>query len=276
MAQPQCYYHPEKRGTASCPNCSQRICDQCRLQGNSLRCGTCQSHFQKGGEDPAKRQRVQCANHAGVPTDTRCQTCKKPYCAACLNGQNKCFNCALAAPKETGGGSRGGARGGARSGKPGAKGAAGKKGAKTGKLQAKGTGPLAAITQGGLPLPLIGGVVAGVLVVGLAAMLLLKPAKPPKPYKVTGPMSVAIVGPSASKPLRGPQVIQLKVASPNDLDRVELTVDGKYWDKLKKPPFESDWPTSLLNDGNHTIVAKAVYKDKRAVSAKRVVRTRNR
>ena len=62
----------------------------------------------------------------------------------------------------------------------------------------------------------------------------------------------------------------------NDVERVELTVDGKYWDKLKKPPFESDWPTSLLTDGNHTIVAKAVYKDKRAVSAKRVVRTRNR
>jgi Bacterial Ig domain len=273
MAQPQCYYHPDKRGTASCPTCNQRICDRCRLQGNSLRCGTCQSNFQKGGEDPGgKRERVQCANHAGVPTDTRCVTCRKPYCAACLNGASKCFNCALAAPKPA-----------ASPGKRG-KGAATKKDGKgTGKLAAKGAGK--AKGKPNLPWPAIrsrgahfvyGGVLAGLLVAGLVAMLLLKPGKPPKPYKVTGPMKVAIVGPSDTRPLSGPQVIKLQVASPNEIERVELTVDGKYWDKLKQPPFQSDWPTSLLTNGKHTIVAKAVYKDKRAVSAKRVVRTLNR
>ena len=259
MAQVQCYYHPDKRGTASCPNCNQRICDRCRLQGNSLRCGHCQSVFQKGGEDAGKRARVQCANHTGVPTDTRCQTCRKPFCAACLNGASKCFNCALAQPKEPG---------------P-AKGGPKKKGAPTGKLQAKGTGKLKAKPKGGPNLPLIGGAVAGVVVAGLAAMLLLKPAPPPKPYQVSGPMKVAIVAPSADAPLRGPQVIKLQVASVKDIERVEITVDGQYWDKLKAPPFESDWPTSLLKNGSHTIEAKAVYKNKKAVTAKRVVRTRN-
>lgn len=260
MAQPQCYYHPEKRGTASCPTCNQRICDNCRLRGNSLRCGTCQSHFQKGGEDPAKRPRVQCANHNGVPTDTKCVTCRKPYCAACLNGANKCFNCALAQPKEAAP-KKGGPR---------------RKGAPTGKLAAKGTGKLkAAPKKAGTPWFAVGGGLTIALLIGLIVMVLLKPAKPPKPYKVTGPMKVAIVAPAAQAPLRGPQVIKLQVASPKEIERVEITVDGKYWDKLKKPPFESDWPTSLLKNGNHTIVAKAVYKDKRAVTAKRVVRTRN-
>ncbi|MOA58290.1 hypothetical protein D3C78_1826630 [compost metagenome] len=88
-------------------------------------------------------------------------------------------------------------------------------------------------------------------------------------------MKVAIVAPSANQPLRGPQVIKLQVATAKDLERVEITVDGKYWDKLKAPPFESDWPTSLLKNGPHTIEAKAIYKNKKAVTDKRVVRTRN-
>lgn len=256
MAQPQCYYHPEKRGTASCPTCNQRICDNCRLRGNTLRCGTCQSNFQKGGEDPSKRPRVQCTNHTGVPTDTKCVTCRKPYCAACLNGANKCFNCALAQPKEEAPKRR--------------------KGAPPGKPPARGAGkPRGPARKQEPPWIAIGSGLAVALAIGLVVVLLMKPSKPPAPYKVTGPMKVAIVAPATTGSLRGPQVIKLQVASPGELTHVEITVDGKYWDKIKKPPFQSDWPTSLLKNGNHTIVAKAVYKDKRAVSAKRVVRTRN-
>lgn len=261
----QCTYHPDKKGTASCPTCSQPICDRCRLQGNSLRCGTCQSNYQKGGDQPGgKPHRVQCTNHQGVPCDQRCVSCRKPFCAACLNGQSKCFNCALAQP----------AAAPTRGGRPGAGPA--KKGT-TGKLQAKGTGKLKkAPPKKDPPWALIGGGAAGVLVVvGLAAMLMAKP-KPVKPYVVKGPMQVAIVAPATGRAVSGPQVIKLKVASAKDIERVELTVDGKYWDKLKAPPFESDWPTSLLANGNHTIVAKAIYKNKKSVLTKRVVRTLNR
>jgi hypothetical protein len=262
----QCTYHPEKKGTATCPTCSQPICDMCRLQGNSLRCGTCQSNYQKGGEQPGgKRDRVQCHNHQGVPTDQRCVTCRKPYCAACLNGASKCFNCALAEPVAA-----------PRNSRPASKGAPAKKGT-TGKQPAKGTGKLKkgkGKAKADVPWPVIGGVAGLVLAVGLAAML-MKP-KPVKPYVVKGPMKVAIVAPAAGRSLSGPQVIKLKVTSPGDIEKVELTVDGKYWDKLKAPPFQSDWPTSLLPNGSHTIAAKAIYKNKKSVSDKRVVRTFNR
>jgi hypothetical protein len=261
----QCTYHPDKKGTAQCPTCTQPICDRCRLQGNSLRCGTCQSNFQKGGNEPGKPQRVQCTNHQGVPCDQRCVTCRKPYCAACLNGQSKCFNCALAAP----------APAPAKGPRP-SSGAPPRKGT-TGKLQPKGTGKLKKKgAKQDLPWPLIGGA-AGVVVVGLIVVgaVMMKP-KPTKPYVVKGPMQVAITAPATGRAVSGPQVIKLKVASSADIERVELTVDGKYWDKIKAPPFQSDWPTSLLANGNHTIVAKAIYKNKKSVQAKRVVRTLNR
>jgi hypothetical protein len=71
-------------------------------------------------------------------------------------------------------------------------------------------------------------------------------------------------------------VITLKVASEDDLEKVEVTVDGKYWARLKEPPFQTDWPTSLIRNGRHTLVATAYYKNKKKTTDKRVVTTRNR
>jgi hypothetical protein len=245
-----CAYHPDKRGTGTCPECKEHICDRCRLNGTSARCGTCQTKISKGTED-----RSRCDNHKDIPTDTKCGGCRKFFCAACLNGQRKCFNCAMkpVAPppdprqrRSRGTGSLKGAT-------------------KTGKL--KKPAPVARE----FPVKIVAGVGAVVLMVGLGfgAMTLLKKPEPQAAY--SGPAQVAILAPGAG-PIRGGTFIKLRVASPKDVDRVEVTIDGKYWERFKKPPFNTHWPTSLFKNGDHTIQAKVIYRGgaKQAVAKKRV------
>lgn len=248
----KCYYHPEKRSSATCPTCSQPICDRCRLNGTSQRCASCQTLHNKGGNPQGASRTPRCGNHKDIPTELRCGGCRKPYCPACLNGQNRCFNCAMSRPSATTT---------KESPKP-------LKGGGTGKLKGGGR------RKPSLSLAPLGAGVALVLVF-TAGLFGLSHHKKKGAEPVHGPLGVAIVAPHAHAVLSGPQVITLKLASPQELDRVELTVDGKYWDKLKAPPFSSDWPTSLLRNGAHEIVAKAIYRDQRAVTARCAVVTRN-
>lgn len=257
----QCHYHPDKRGTATCPNCQQPICDRCRLNGTSQRCAACQTQHNKGSGDPSKRKGVRCANHADIPTDLRCAQCKKPHCPACLNGAQRCFQCALAGPAPGPAGPRSGKR---KAGAPGKKGAKG-----------KGRGKAASAPALELPRWLPWGVAAIVLVGALAAGLALRPK--PKPLgPVRGPLGVSIGAPAPHSRLTGPQVLRFKVRSARDLRRVEVTIDGKYWDKLKQPPYQSDWPTSIFPNGRHTVRAVAVYRDGQKATTQAVYTTRNR
>ena len=99
QAMANCYYHPDARGSATCPDCRMNICDKCRLNGNGTRCMSCQSEINKGGKEDTRAKRTMCTNHEGVPTDTNCKQCRKPHCAACLNGASLCFRCGMAGPR---------------------------------------------------------------------------------------------------------------------------------------------------------------------------------
>lgn len=243
----KCAYHPEAKGTATCPECRQPICDRCRLNGTSLRCGTCQSQHNKGGADAAARaKRVCCTNHPDIPTEARCTGCKKPHCVACLNGSGHCFKCALSVSR--------GASGHLRD-------PYGGEGAERAAAPAK---PKQA-SKAGLA------VLGVVLVAGLAAFLLLR--QPPAP---TGPARVSILSPASDVTLSGGQEIRIAVAPEEAVERVELSLDGKYWDRFNEPPFESHWPTSLTPNGSHVIAVKARYRDGRVATSSRRVKTWNR
>jgi hypothetical protein len=120
---------------------------------------------------------------------------------------------------------------------------------------------------GGMPKGAIaGGVVALLLVAGGGYWFMTKgSAAGDEGAEAAGPTKVSISAPKAGK-VKGAQVIKLKVASPDDLDHVELTIDGKYWGKFKEAPFESDWPTGIFKNGKHKVVAKAIYKGGKSVS----------
>lgn len=256
-----CAYHPDKRGTGTCPECNSHICDRCRLNGTSQRCGECQKKFSKGsGSD----ERSRCENHKDIPSDTKCVGCRKFFCAACLNGQRKCFNCAMKPPDPPP--SPKGRSGAARS-----RGTAPLKGgAKTGKLKK----PQPKKQE--IPIKLIAGVGAGllVIVVGLGAASKLK--KPPPPTAYNGPAQIAILAPAHNATIRGGTYITLKVQSPREVEKIEVTIDGKYWDRFKQPPFQTHWPTSLFKNGNHTIQAKVIYRGGvKSAFAKRQVKTWN-
>lgn len=220
-----------------------------------MRCGACQTKFSKGSGDDRSR----CDNHKDIPTDTKCIGCRKHFCAACLNSQKKCFMCAMKpAPEPVDPKKRSRGTGSLKGG------------AKTGKLKK----PQPEARE--FPLKLVAGVGAGVLVValGFGAMTFFK--KPPAPEAYQGPASVAIVAPGSGQTIRGGTFIKLKVGSPQEVDRVEVTIDGKYWERFRKPPFSTHWPTSLFKNGDHTIQAKVFYRGgaKTAV-AKKQVRTWN-
>lgn len=268
----QCHYHPEKRGSANCPTCKHHICDNCRMRGTSERCMTCHSDHSRGGAEGTRAKREMCQNHPDVPSDMRCVRCRKIHCPACLNGATKCFRCALLPAPGTEGAKKG-------TGKL--------KGAGTGKLKGGGTGPL----RKGQPFWMThrfkqgaGGVL--VLVVGFFALKTVAPmagldipglGRPAKPKPYAGPAKIEIVGPAAGRPLRGNQVLKFKVAAQDHLERVEVTVDGKYWERLKAPPFESDWPTQIFKNGSHVVMAKAVYKGgKKVATAQRKFKTANK
>ena len=151
----------------------------------------------------------------------------------------------------------------------GAAGAAGaKKGAPAGKKGAKGkkaAGPTIALIAGG---------VGALALVGGLAWFFLSPGGDTEGGAM-GPAKVSITGPKSAGPLKGLQVITLNVASPTEIQKVEVTVDGKYWQKFKAPPFKTDWPSSLVKNGKHTIEATAEYKNGTKVSDKKTVTVKN-
>lgn len=243
----KCAYHPEAKGTATCPQCRQPICDRCRLNGTSLRCGHCQSQHNRGGGDAtARAKRVCCANHPDIPTETRCSGCKKPHCVACLNGSGHCFKCALSV-------SRGGS---------------GRLHDPYGEAAPRATAS-AQSKQGASKAGLA--VLGALILAGVGAFVFLRQPAPP-----SGPARVAILAPAANATLSGGQAIRVSVATAEAVDRVELTLDGKYWDRLQEPPYESHWPTSLTPNGSHVIEARAHYRDGRVAKSSRRVTTWNR
>lgn len=266
----QCHYHPDARGSANCPSCKHHICDKCRMRGTPERCMTCHSVHAKGGAESSRPKREMCQNHPDVPSDMRCVRCRKIHCPACLNGATKCFRCALLPDKNE-------------------KGTGQLKGGGTGKLKGGGTGMLN--HRGKLPFhrthafkQAVGGVL--VLVGCYLALKTVAPMAglnipgfsrkaPAKAY--AGPAKIEIVSPGAGRALSGNQLLKFKLAAADQVDRVEVTVDGKYWERVKAPPFESEWQTQIFKNGQHTVMVKAVYKGgKKIATAQRRFKTTNR
>lgn len=216
---------------------------------------TCHAAHSKG----SGTQREICTNHPGTPATEKCTRCRKPHCPACLNSAKMCFRCALLPP----------AGEGAKRG--------------TGKLKARGTGALKKPKASLLDKPGIKQGLSGLsLVLVLAGVWwgggpdfygLNKHALPP----YTGPGAVAITSPKSGTTLKGTQRIKIQVGAPQHLEKLELTVDGKYWQRFTAPPFETEWETQIFKRGTHVLVAKAYYRGgKRVVVSKPVrVKTQN-
>jgi hypothetical protein len=203
----------------------------------------------------------------------RCVRCKKVHCPACLNGAMKCFRCALKPEPGEGKGT------GSLKGKGG-----------TGSL--KGKGGTGALRRPTIPIWRRQGVSQ---VIGTVALLgvcfgVMKVAGPAMGLNIPGfsggksggkafmgTAKIEFLAPAAGKVLTGNQLIKFKVASADDVDHVAVTVDGKYWERLKEPPFESEWQTQIFKNGAHTISAKAVYRGgKKTATASRKVKTKNK
>ena len=249
-----CHYHPDAKGTGKCTKCRQFICDKCRLRGKDGLCSACFDIVARGGADA--RARTMCINHAGVPTDTYCKQCRKPHCVACLNGARACFRCAMSKTRTP-----------------------------TGPLKARGTtklelpSPKKRITT--LPPKALAGSAVGLVIVGLLGfgMLTRAPEEPALPAFM-GPSGVTITQPARGTRLTGPQLIKLDIRSKQAIEKVEVTIDGKYWDKWekgRKPPYETEWPTGIFKNGTHEVVAVVHYRGGRRMAAdKRHFTTVNR
>lgn len=231
---------------------------------------TCQSAHAKGGADGQRAKREMCQNHPDVPADMRCVRCRKIHCPACLNGATKCFRCALLPEKN-------------------AQGTGQLKKGGTGKLKGGGTGMLR--QPAGLPFyrtHAFKQVAGGVLVLAgcLGALKVVAPMAgldlpffgkkvAARPY--AGPARIEIVSPGAGKALTGNQVLKFRLAAADQVERVEVTVDGKYWERIKAAPYESEWQTQIFRNGSHTVMAKAVYRGgKKVATAQRRYKTKNR
>jgi hypothetical protein len=228
------------------------ICDACRLRGTTERCMTCQAEFSKGGSDATRAKRTMCTNHEGTPTDTTCKQCRKPHCVACLNGASLCFRCAMAGPRQ-----------------------------QTGPLKARGTGPLKVERKQAIPPKVLGGGLAAVVLLGIVGYgLTHRQGGGSDDPPFLGKSGVTIVAPAAGGALKGPQVIKLKVASHEAVEKVELTIDGKYWEKWAAPEkgtLESDWPTGIFKNGPHEVLVTAKYRGGRRMAAdKKKFTTKNR
>lgn len=150
--------------------------------------------------------------------------------------------------------------------------AAGKKGGPAGKKGPAGKGKKAA----GPPMGLILGGVGALALVGAAGWYFLAGPGAGAGDVAMGPTKVTITAPKGAGPFKGLQQIALQVASPDEVQKVEIRVDGKYWDKFTAPPYKTDWPSSLVKNGKHTIEAIAEYKNGTKVTDKKTVTVLNK
>jgi hypothetical protein len=251
-----CHYHPNAKGTAKCAECGQFICDKCRLRGKDGSCASCFDIQARGGAEDGRARRVMCTNHPGTPTDTKCKQCRKAHCVACLNTAGACFRCAMSTTKSP-----------------------------TGPLKARGTTKLEPPKQPNKLMAFgpkkLGGAVAGIAIVCVLGYgLTHRSSDEPGLPAFMGASGVSIVGPMRGVPLRGPQIIKLDVRSKEAVEKVEINIDGKYWDlwdKGRTPPYESEWPTGIFKNGNHEVVAIVSYRGGRRKAAdKQHFQTKNR
>jgi hypothetical protein len=262
------------------------------------------------GAEAAVEQVVMCSYHGDVVADIQCLNCFQPFCMACLPAGTTCAACKAdpggRAVREQGDTKlvsdlgyepgmdfaasyidRGGIHEGlevyeasaaaasaARPRKPGgAKKGGAKKGGGAKKPPPKSKGP--AVNPKLLMAGLGGLAVVGLLGGGAWWFLAGGGGGAKKAPAYTGPAKIAIVAPKSQK-LRGFQEIKLQVASPTSVDRVEVYVGGKRFTVIKRPPFNTDWPTNGRPDGKVEVVAKAFYKNGPTKQDKRTYVIRNR
>jgi hypothetical protein len=152
----------------------------------------------------------------------------------------------------------------------------------TGQLKARGTTKLEAPKTGLAKVPpkawAAGGTVLAIALVG--GLLMMKGPSDAEDGPFMGKSGVQIMGPSNKRVLSGNQVIKIKVASVDAVERVDVTIDGKYWEKykeLEKATLSSDWPTSLFENGSHDVLVKVTYRGGRRMAAdKRRYKVQNR
>ncbi len=148
-------------------------------------------------------------------------------------------------------------------------------GAKKGGAAAAKKGPAAKGKKaGGPPVALIAGGVGALALVGALGWFFMGGSGGSE-TSAMGPAKVSITAPKSAGPLKGLQLITLQVASADEIQKVEVRVDGKYWQKFSHPPFKTEWQSSLVKNGKHTIEAVAEYKNGTKVSDKKTVTIAN-
>lgn len=152
-----------------------------------------------------------------------------------------------------------------------APGAAGKKGAPGAKKAPVGK----AKKPSGPPVALIAGGVGALALVGALGWFFMSGGAGGGEPAFSGPTKVAIATPQGAGPLKGLQVITLQIASPDEIAEVEVRVDGKYWEKFTEPPFKTEWQSSLVKNGKHTIEAVVEYKNGAKVTDKKTFTVTN-
>ena len=231
----ECHYHPDKKGTGKCPECKRFICDRCRINGTDLRCATCQSAFKKGNSGGRRSSRVYCLQHKDTVAEKRCPGCKRPYCFACVNSAGYCQRCVKKRLSVREGGQR-------------------------------------RLTLGerlqefvGQPLVQLG--FAFVVVLGLVFVVWSGKHRQPPVVKVyRGKASVAFQSPKPGAVARGNVKIGLRVTPVEQVEYVEIKIDGKPWTILKRAPFDSEWPTAIFRPGAHRLTARAVFRGRKVVA----------
>lgn len=127
----------------------------------------------------------------------------------------------------------------------------------------------------GPPVALIAGGVGALVLVGALGWYFMGGGAGGGDATAMGPAKVSITGPKSAGPLKGLQMITLQVASPDEIQKIEVRVDGRYWAKFTKPPFKTEWQSSLVKNGKHTIEALAEYKNGTKVADKKTVAVAN-
>lgn len=250
---------------------------------------------------------VMCSYHGNVVADIQCLNCFQPFCLACLPSGTMCAACKadpvsravqsapddpvsvteigyepgmdFAASYADHGGIMEGVELGARvaevaSARP-------KKGAKkSGKKRT--SAKKTAVRKPKFRFPVKAFAYAAAAVVALSALgaggyyvYSALPVAQPTPPPFKGPTGVSLLTPKGTT-IAGVQFIEAKVVSPKHVVNVEITIDKKYWAKLKKAPYKSEWPTNVHRNGKHEVAIKVVYQNGLSAQTKKTYVVKNR
>jgi hypothetical protein len=280
-----CFYHTQSDATTTCIGCKMPICEGCQGVGKKGFCESCLKKVASLGEKiqdmkktgmvnnmkatmiksssrPTSLKNVTyCFQHFDVVAGGTCPTCNRPYCPTCLDPSGLCTHCAALeeeveeeAPAYAEPVRQAPSAGPRPVSRPAAARAReAKKAKKTPVFFYVGAALLILFVgfnltkRGSTPRPAVEGANSKTSVLAHGA-----PAAGGE-----GPVSVAIAAPASGETVSGIATIKADVTGAPE--RVEFMVDGEWQASVSAPPYQFQWASQAVPNGNHRVTLVALH-----------------